>query len=190
MNKKYLKYIVSLGKLTPTQYRCLLLLNTKEYTQVELAKELECDRANINKSLDLLIDFGLIESVNKDNNNRVKIYYKAVDPKLIAKEIEMSNVELLEKAIEKFNEENKQYEYNFKLGAVTKEIDNLEKSQIYKIIQNLTGDYTDVKVYLGKKPYIAEISWITDTPDGDEVDIIMKSLEQYELQYGRKFEEN
>lgn len=190
MNKKYLKYIVSLGKLTPTQYRCLLLLNTKEYTQVELAKELECDRANINKSLDLLIDFGLIESVNKDNNNRVKIYYKAVDPKVIVKEVEMSNVELLEKAIEKLNEENKQYEYNFKLGAVTKEIDNLEKSQIYKIIQNITGDYTDVKVYLGKKAYIVEISWVTGTPDGDEVDFNMISLNEYENRYGRKFEEN
>ena len=76
--KKYFQYISSLGKLTPTQYRCLLLLNAKEYTQVELSKELNCDRANINKSLDLLIQFGLIENVNKDNNNRVKIYYKAM----------------------------------------------------------------------------------------------------------------
>lgn len=179
--KKYFQYISSLGKLTPTQYRCLLLLNAKEYTQVELSKELNCDRANINKSLDLLIQFGLIENVNKDNNNRVKIYYKAVDPKIIIKEVEMSNVELLEKAIEKFN---------FNLGIVAKEIADLEKSQIYKIIQNITGDDTDVKVYLGKKAYIVEISWVTGTPDGDEVDFNMISLNEYENRYGRKFEEN
>ena len=189
MNKEYLKYIVSLGKLTPTQYRMLMLLNIKEYTQTELAKELECDRANINKSLILLTELGLVYDINDFSENKVKIYYKAVEPELIAEYVGLSNVEMLEKAINILNKENERYKFNYKLGCVSKEIDELEKSQIFKIIQSITGDYTDVKVFKDKIPYIVELSPITDTPDGDEYDFKMMKLKQYEGQYGRKFEE-
>ena len=184
MNKEYIEFIVGLGKLTSRQYRCLLLLNTGEYTQADLSRILKTDRANINRALNALQEFGLIEESNKISN---KILYRATDNEYVVSQCKASNIELLNRALDNCN---KKYNCNFKLGAVTKEIDNLEKSQIYKIIQNLTGDYTDVKVYLGKKAYIVEVSWITDTPDGDEVDFIMKSIEEYENQYGRKFEEN
>ena len=181
MNTNYLKYIAGLGKLTPTQYRCLLLLNIKEYSQIELSRELKCDRANINKSLNLLIELGLIESVNKENSNKLNIYYKAVDAEKISNEIEINNTELLKKVVEKFD---------YKLGIVAKEIEELEKPQVYKIIHNITGDDTDVKVYLGKKPYIVEISWVAGSPDGNETDFQIISAAEYKSRYGREFEEN
>lgn len=189
MENNYIKYIVSLGGLTSIQYRVLLLLKTGEYTQMELSKELNTHKANVNKAVNILIDLKLIEVARKEGNN---IFLKAVEENKVVERNNMSNKEIIKEAIREFDLKSREYGYesNHVLGCYDNDIEKLDKVEVSKITRAITGDYSDVKVSIGKKYYIVEVSWITDTPDGDEVDFIMKSIEEYENQYGRKFEEN
>lgn len=182
MKKEYIDYIVNLGNLTSLQYRTLLLLNTKEYTQKELSEILKTHKANVNKAVATLQEMKLIEIVRKEGMN---MFFKAVNQEKVIERSKMSNKDLL---IEEINKFNTKYNSNFHLGCYDDDIEKLSKVQLNKVIEEMTGDYTDVKVYIGKQAFIVELSWITGTAEGDEVDFIMKSLKQYESQYGRKFE--
>ena len=188
MNNNYIKYIVSLGGLSSIQYRVLLLLKTAEYTQVELSKELNTHKANVNKAVNVLIDLKLVEVARKEGHN---IFLKAVNENKVVERLDMSNKKIIEEAIKKYDLESKKYGYesNHSLGCYDKSIEKLDKVELSKVTRNITGDYTDVKVSIGKKQYIIEISWVDGTESGDKVDFNMLSLEAYESTYGRKFEE-
>lgn len=182
MKTEYIDYIVSVGNLTALQYRTLLLLNAKEHTQKELAKILGTHKANINKAVYVLQEMKLIEIVRKEGMN---MFFKAVEEDKIIERSKMSNKDLL---IEEINKFNSKYQCDYHIGCYDKNIEQLLRVQLNRVLEAMTGDYTDVKVYVGNKPYIIEISYVTDTPEGDEVDFNMLSLEEYEKQYGRKFE--
>lgn len=170
MNKDYIKYIVSLGRLTSIQYRSLLLLNTKEYTQAELGRELSTDRANINRAVKALENLGLIETTFQSGSN---IYLKAVEPEKVLSNIGLNNKELVEKRVA---------ELGYKIGCWDKDVENLSRYSLNKVLRYLDEEYTDVLVDFNKEKYIIEIATVDD-----EKDLCMISKKDYEKKYGRKF---
>lgn len=173
MNNDYLKYIVDLGKLTSIQYRCLFLLNTGEYTQAELGRILETDRANINRAVKALENLGLIETIYQSGSN---IYLKAIEPEKVLANIGLNNKEIIEKKVA---------ELGYKIGCWDNNIEKLSRLNLNKVLRYLEEEYTDVLVDVDREKYIVEIATVDN-----EKDLNMLSDKSYESQYGRKFEED
>lgn len=172
MNNDYLKHIVNLGKLTSIQYRSLLLLNTGEYTQAELGRILETDRANINRAVKALENLGLIETTYQSGSN---IYLGAIEPERVLANIGLTNKDIIEKKVT---------ELGCKIGCWNNDIEKLSRLNLNKVLRGLEEEYTDVLVDVDKEKYIVEIATVDD-----EKDLNMISKKAYENQYGRKFKE-
>ena len=173
MNNDYLKYIVDLGKLTSIQYRSLLLLNTGEYTQAELGRVLETDRANINRAVKTLENLGLIETTYQSGSN---IYLKAIEPERVLANIGLNNKEIIEKKVA---------ELGYKIGCWDNNIEKLSRLNLNKVLRHLEEEYTDVSVDIDMEKYIVEIATVDN-----EKDLNMLSDKSYESRYGRKVEED
>lgn len=81
MDKKYIEYLATL-ELTTFHYKILLLLNSKPYTQAQIAEILEAKKQNINKHFKELESLHLIEVDREEGRN--KFYRPIINLKLIS----------------------------------------------------------------------------------------------------------
>lgn len=84
---------------------------------------------------------------------------------------------------EKLKEKAK--EFNYVIGCYDVKIDKLSKKQLQRIVDNITGDYTDVPVVLDRKEYVVEIAYVDN-----EIDFSLVSKNDYINRYGREQHEN
>lgn len=183
MNNEYIRYIVSLGRLTSIQYRALLLLNIDSYSQAQLGRELNTDKGNISKAISVLRNLRLVEVLPKVVNGK-EVYYKAVDSDEVLNISTLTNRALIEESICNLSNELSLDE-DLVIGCYANYIDKLDRTQIYKIIKNLTGDYTDVEVTLGRQRYIVEICYVDN-----EVDFSIMTKEEYIDRYGTSHDDD
>lgn len=84
---------------------------------------------------------------------------------------------------EKLKEKAKEFDYV--IGCYDVKIDNLSKKELRWIIDNITGDYTDVPVTLNGEKCIVEIAYVDN-----EIDFNFVSKNEYINRYGREQYEN
>lgn len=69
------------------------------------------------------------------------------------------------------------------LGCYDEAINKLNKRWLNEVIEGINfGDSTDVFVYINRRPYVVEISYVDN-----EVDFIMLSKAEYIDRYGSEF---
>lgn len=76
-------------------------------------------------------------------------------------------------------------ELNYVVGCYDAKIDKLSKKELQRIIDNITGEYTDVPVALDRKSHVAEIAYVDN-----EIDFSLVSKNDYINRYGREQYEN
>ena len=87
-----------------------------------------------------------------------------------------TNKELI---VERIEELIKETGVKFSLGCWDKNIEKISKKELKKVIDEITGDSTDVDVYIRKKLYVLQIS-VVDY----EIDFNLLTQEEYISRYG------
>lgn len=87
-----------------------------------------------------------------------------------------TNKELIVERIQKLVKETGM---KFCLGCWDKDIDKISKKELKKVIDEITGDSTDVDIYIRKKLYVLQIS-VVDY----EVDFNLLTQAEYISRYG------
>ena len=87
-----------------------------------------------------------------------------------------TNKELI---VERIEELSKETGVKFALGCWDKNIEKISKKELKKVIDEITGDSTDVDIYIRKKLYVLQIS-VVDY----EIDFNLLTKEEYINRYG------
>ena len=87
-----------------------------------------------------------------------------------------TNKELIAEKIENLVKETG---VNFSLGCWDKGIEKISKKELKKVIDEITGDSTDVDIYIRKKLYVLQISVVDN-----EIDFNLLTQEEYISRYG------
>lgn len=87
-----------------------------------------------------------------------------------------TNKELIAERIEELVKETG---INFSLGCWDKDIEKISKKELKKVIDEITGDSTDIDIYIRKKLYVLEISVIDNG-----IDFNLLTQKEYISRYG------